>query len=105
MSTNQNNVIVVYQGRPTNVFEKIMKRVVASKSESKYKNDSTTFILWLYDNQDLRGEFLQDWLVTQLIEKEVIDTNTKVCKNMSAICKLAPDGMKKTNSNSPMIFQ
>ena len=60
MSTNQNNAIVAYQGRPTNVVEQIMKLVVASKSESKYKNDNTTFILWLYNNQDLREEFLQD---------------------------------------------
>ena len=105
MSTNQNNVIVVYQGRPTNVFEKIMKRVVASKSESKYKNDSTTFILWLYDNQDLRGEFLQDWFVTQLIEKEVIDANTKGRKKMRVICKIYLDGMNKIDSNYPIILQ
>ena len=105
MYTNHNNAIVAYQIRPTNVVKQIMKHVVESKSESKYKNDNTTFILWLFDNQDLREEFVQDWFVTQLIEKEVIDTNTKVCKNMSAICKLAPDVMKKTNSNSPMIFQ
>ena len=66
MSTNQNNAIVAYQGRPTNDVEQIMKRVVASKSESKYKNDNTTFILWLYDNQDLREEFIHYWFVTQL---------------------------------------
>ena len=69
MSTNKNNTIVAYQGRPTNVYEKIMKRVVASKSESKYINDNTTFILWLYENQDLREEFLQYWFVTQLTKK------------------------------------
>ena len=60
MYTNQNNAIFAYQGRQTNVVENIMKRVVASNSELKYKNDNTTFILWLYDNQDLREEFLQD---------------------------------------------
>ena len=54
MSTNQNNAIVVYQGRTNNVVEQIMKHFVASKSESKYINDNTTFILWIYDNQDLR---------------------------------------------------
>ena len=54
MSTNQNNAIVTYQGRTTNAFEQMMKRVVASKPESNYINDNTTFILWLYDNQDLR---------------------------------------------------
>ena len=82
-----------------------MKRVVASKSESKYKNDNTTFILWLYDNQELREEFIQDWFVTQLIDKEAIDATTKGCKNMRAICKLAIDTMKKTDSNSPIILQ
>ena len=61
MSKNQNNAIVAYQGRPTNVFEKIMKRVVASKSESKYKSDNTTFILWFLENKYLREDFLQDW--------------------------------------------
>ena len=85
MSTNQNNAIVTYQGRPTNAVEQIMKRVVASKSESKYQNDNTTFILWLYENQDLREEFLQYWFVTQLIEKETIDANTKGRKNTRAI--------------------
>ena len=69
MSTNQNNAIFAYQGRATNVVKKIMKWVVASKSESKYKNDNTTFILLLYDNQDLKEDFLQDWFVTQLIDK------------------------------------
>ena len=95
MSTNQNNTIVAYQGRPTNVVGKNMKRIVASKSESKYKNDNTTFILWLYNNQDLREDFIQDWFVTQLIEKESIHTNTKGCNNTRAICKLYLDGMKK----------
>ena len=42
---------------------KIMSCIVASKSHSKYKNDNTTFILWLYDDQDLREKFLQDWFV------------------------------------------
>ena len=82
-----------------------MKRVVASKLESKYKNDNTTFILWFYDNQDLRGEFLHDWFVTQLIKKETINANTKLRKNMRAICKLALDGMNKIDSNSPIILQ
>ena len=105
MSKNQNNAIVACQGRPANVVEQIMKRVVASNSESKYKNDNTTFILWLYVNQDLREEFLQDWFVTQLTDKYVIDENTKGRKNMRAICKLALDGMNKTDSNSPIILQ
>ena len=77
MSTNQNNAIFAYQGWPTNVVEQIMKRIVASESESKYKNYNTTFILWLYENQYLREEFLQDWCVTQLIEKEAIDEKYK----------------------------
>ena len=105
MYTNNSNAIIAYQGRPNNVFEKITKRVVASKSESKYKNDNTTFILWLYDNQDLREEFIHYWFVTQLTEKEAIDANTKGRKNMRAICKLALDGMNKTDSNSPIILQ
>ena len=75
MSTNQNNTIVAYQGRPTNAVEKITKRVVASKSESKYKNDNTTFILWLFVNQYLRDEFPQDWFVTQITEKEELDAH------------------------------
>ena len=89
MSINQNNAIFDYQGRPTNVIEKIMKGVVASKLESKYKNYNITFILELYDSQDLREGFLQDWFVTQLTEKEEINTNTKGHKNMRAICKIA----------------
>ena len=72
-----------------------MNRIVASKLELKYRNDKTTFILWLYDNQDLREKFLQDWFVMQLIKKEAIYTNKKGRKNMRAICKLAFDGMKK----------
>ena len=105
MSTNQNNTIIAYQGRPTNVFEKIMKRVVASKSELKYKNDNTTFILWLYKNQDLREEFLQDWFVTQLIDKEAIDANTKGRKNMREIRKIAIYGMNRTDSNPSTSLQ
>ena len=69
MSTNQKNAIVDYQGRPTNVFKQNMNSVVASKSKSKYKNYNTTFILWIYNNQDIREKFLHDWFVTQLIEK------------------------------------
>ena len=105
ISTNQNNAIVAYQGRPTNVYEKVMKRVVESKSESKYKNDDTTFILWLYDNQDLGIFFLHNWFVTQLIQKEAIYENTKGRKNKRAKCKLALYGMKKTDSNYPIILQ
>ena len=60
MLTNHNNAKVAYQVRPTNVVKNIMKCVVVSKSESKYKNDNTTFILWIYGNQDLREEFFQD---------------------------------------------
>ena len=82
-----------------------MKRVVSSKSESGYKNDNTTFILWIYDNQYLSEEFLQYWFVTQLTKKEAINTNTKGHKNMREICKLALDGMNKTYSNSPIILQ
>ena len=69
MYINHNNAIVSYQGRPTNVVKQIMKRIFVSKSELKYKNDNRTFILWLYKNQDLIEEFLQDWFVTQLIKK------------------------------------
>ena len=82
MSTNKNNAIVAYQGSTINVVEKIMKRAVASKSESKYKNYNSTFILWLYGNQDLREDFLQDWFVTKRTEKEAIDATTKGRKNM-----------------------
>ena len=85
--------------------KKVMKRVVASKSESKYKNDNKASILWLYDNQYLREEFLQNCFVTKLVEKEAIDENTKGCKNMRAICNLALDGMNKIDSNSPIILQ
>ena len=105
MYINQNNSIIDYQGRPTNVAEQIMKRVVVSKSKSKYNNDNSTFILWLYDNQDLREEFLQDWFLTQLIDKEAINANTKGCKNMRVFCKLALDGMNKTDSDFPIILQ
>ena len=104
MSTNQNTAIVAHQGRPTNVVDQIMKRAVASKSESKYNNYNTTFILWLYDNQYLREDFLQDWFVTQFIEKEAIDSNTKGRKNMRVICKLAPDRTDKTDINSLIIL-
>ena len=69
MYTNHNNAIVDYQGNPTNVVKEIMKRVGTSKSESKYKNYNTTFVLWLYDNQEFREDFIQDWFVTQLIER------------------------------------
>ena len=72
-----------------------MKSVVTSKSESKYKNDNTTFILWVYENQYLREYFLQDWFLTQLAEKESIDANTNGCKNIRAICKLSINGMNK----------
>ena len=41
----------------------------------------------------------------QLIEKESIDANTKGCKNMREIFNLALDGMKKTDSNHPIILQ
>ena len=105
MSKNHNNAIVSYQGRRNNVVGQIIKRVVASKSESKYKNDNTTFILWIYDNQDLTEEFLQDWFVTQIIEKEAITSNTKGQNNVRVIFKLAPDGMNKTDSNSPIILK
>ena len=91
MSTNNNNAIVAYEGRPTNSVEHLIKRVVASKSESKYKNDNTTFTLLLYENQDLREEFHQGWFITQLIEKLAINTNTKGHKSMRAICKLDLD--------------
>ena len=105
MYTNHNNAIVAYQIRPTNVVKQIMKHVVESKSESKYKNDNTTFILWIYKNQDLREEFLRDWFVTQLIEKESINANTKGCKNMRAICKLSLDVMNKIDINYPILLQ
>ena len=105
MPKNQNSSIVAYQVRPTNFVENIMKSVVASKSESKYKNDNTTFILWLYDNQDLIEKLLRDWFLTQLVDKEAIDTNTKVRKNIKVICKIALDGVNKTDINYPIILQ
>ena len=37
--------------------------------------------------------------------KEASDANTKGLKNMRAVCKLAIDGMNKTNSKSPIILQ
>ena len=82
-----------------------MKWVVASNSKSEYKNDNKTFILWIYNNQDIREKFLHDWFVTQLIEKEVINENTKRHKNMRAIFKLTLDRMSKTDSNYPIILQ
>ena len=61
--------------------------------------------MWLYKNKDLGEEFLQDWFVTQLIEKEAIDKNTKGRKNKRAICNLALGGTNKTDSSSPIILQ
>ena len=61
--------------------------------------------MWLYDNQDSREEFLQDWFVTQPTKKEAIDKNTKGHKKKREIFKLAIDGMNKTDSNSPFILQ
>ena len=61
--------------------------------------------MWIYNNQYLIEEFLQDWFLTQLIEKEAIDLNTKGRNNMRAICKLFLDGMNKTDSDYPIILQ
>ena len=58
----------------------------------------------------LRQSILKRGVSTGLVsnathQKESIGANTKARKNIRAVCKLALDGMNKTDSNSPIILQ
>ena len=74
----------------------------------KYKNDNTTFILWLYDNDEYREEYLHDWKVTELITAETLDSHNHRIKgrsNMRLVCKVALDNTNKTDKNCPIILR
>ena len=58
--------LVPYQGRPTTIVEKIMRRRVATKSEAGYNNNNIKFLLWLYDDDGLCKDIIKDWMVESM---------------------------------------
>ena len=68
-------VLVAYEGRPTPAVEQIMRNVVVDGSKATYTGLNIQFILWLYDNEETREEFLSDWFLEKLIEAEKCDKN------------------------------
>jgi len=104
--TAQSDALVSYQGRPTNAVENIMRKIVADNSAICYRNSNITFILWIYDNEEIREEFLHDWMVNQLIDAEAEDNIlcSKNRKHVRAVCRAALESINKNDDNCPIVL-
>ena len=49
------NLLVAYEGLPSNEVRSIMRRVVAKNSTEKYNLENVKLLLWLYNAEDLRA--------------------------------------------------
>ena len=89
---------------PTSEVLQIMKRVVASRSEKRYTTENTTFIFWIYKNEQFRELLLEEWFRTRLDIAEISDAGKKSCPNMRKVCKDALEGTNKSADNCPIIL-
>lgn len=107
-ASSNNQQVVAYQGRPTSLVEKIMKKSVGDGSNYNYDNQNITFILWLFDNDMHREELLADWMVSRLYEAQALDNVTNGGRskrpNMRAACKEALSAMNKHEDNCPIVL-
>mmetsp|Transcript_300 Transcript_300/g.531 ORF Transcript_300/g.531 Transcript_300/m.531 type:complete len:160 (+) Transcript_300:103-582(+) len=109
MSNESNNdgavtAIVQYQGRATEEVQKIMKCVVAAKSEEKYLNENIMFLLWLYDG-NFRKEVLRDTFIDALNLAAIQDEGTKRRPKMRKVCRDALNKMQQGADNCPIMLQ
>ena len=72
----QSAAIVQYQGHPSNAVEQIMKQAVAENSNTLYRNNNILLMMWIYDNEELREEVLQDWMVEWMNRADSLDQAT-----------------------------
>ena len=97
-----------YEGRPTQAVKTIMKRVVLVNSSVLYRNNNILFILWLYDSDEMREEFLQDWMVEKMNRADSLDQRTNGTRRsrpaVREVCKQALDSINKTDKKCPIIL-
>ena len=105
---NTPNALIPYQGRPTHAVEQIMKRVVADKSNTSYRNNNIILMLWLYDNEEMREEVLRDWMVDRLNRATSSDEATNATRRgrpaVRAECRKAIDNINKADQNCPILL-
>eukprot|EP00957_Ditylum_brightwellii_P092506 7044556-Ditylum_brightwellii.AAC.1 len=64
-----------------------MKCVVADKSLEKYTNKNITLLLWLYNDDNLQEDLLQDDLIVKLHAVALDDAGTKHRTKSRHICR------------------
>ena len=80
-------------------MEAIVYQVVAKGTQGNYINHNMDLILWIYDKEDWREEFLKDWMVERL--NEVEDNGRKV---MREICKEALKAINRSDDNCTIVL-
>ena len=67
-TSSQSTAIVPYLGQPIDKVMGVMNQNVAPATKKKYLNDLATYMMWLYDNDDLLEECLHDWILEILYD-------------------------------------
>ena len=106
-STNPDTIALIpydIQGPTTEVLS-IMKRVVSSTLEKKYKAENVNLLLWIYDGNDsVKYLLLEEWFRNKLSDAAVGGEGKKTRPTMRKICKDALDAVNKASYNCPIII-
>eukprot|EP00957_Ditylum_brightwellii_P207596 15353675-Ditylum_brightwellii.AAC.1 len=99
--TGNNNVtaLVTYQGTATTDVQDIMKCVVANNSVQKYTNKNIMLILWLYGDNGLSKDLLDDWTVEKLHITVTEDRTKKSRPAARHVLKTALNALQKGQDN------
>ena len=80
MNINLRAIVAVEDG-PSDYVRNIMRQRIAPKTRSNYIGNNVIFLLWLYDQENLREELLHDWFYETMHEcKKVDDENERTEK-------------------------
>ena len=97
---NLPQAIVAYEGRPAAVVDSVLIKVASSGTQGNYAYHNFDLVLWVYEMEEWREEFLRDWMVERLISAK-----EKGNKETRATCKAALEEVNRSNYNCPIVIE
>eukprot|EP00957_Ditylum_brightwellii_P011057 838417-Ditylum_brightwellii.AAC.1 len=105
INSNAVTALVQHQRATTAAVRKIMKNVVADKSEEKYINENIMLLLWLYGDESLHNKSLHNMFVDELHAVTEAGAGTKRRPKMRNVRKKALSAIQQREDNYPLMLQ
>lgn len=104
---NESQALVTVDDGPTDYVKNIMRQIIAPNTRKNYIGNNVLFLLWLYDEENLREELLQDWFYETMHQCKREDDECErsvLRKKQREYCKVVLQEISKDGNNCPVIL-